>query len=251
MRRTAALLTSLLVASLTPLAAQQAVFVGVVTDSLTRDPLAGASVLVLEQGITAATDERGRFELDGVTDGDLTILIQRLGYRAGVVRIELVATRAVRVDLGSIALSPMVTELSPVVVEAEELNLKLRKVGFFRRMGSEKGTFLTREDIAKQNPARTSDLLRRIPGFRALADGSVAGTRGIPSMRRGFSSCGVDYYIDGVHADGSDIDVVIPTSIDGMEMYTGSASIPPAFRITGNPRCGVVVIWTREGGRSP
>jgi hypothetical protein len=96
--------------------------------------------------------------------------------------------------------------------------------------------------------------MRRIPGFNVTAEGgtfSVSGGRGVPSISQGFSRCHIDYYIDGVHADGAIIDDVLPTSIAAMEVYSGSATIPPSFRVSGNPRCGVVVIWTKTGGSRP
>lgn len=251
MCRTGLILTALLLATLCPLAGQQATFVGVVTDSLTGDPLAGAYVSVLGQEIIVVTGVNGRFELSGVTSGDMTVVIRRAGFRAGAVEFEITVTRAVTVDLGAIALSPLVVELDPVVVEGTEVDRKLTSVGFFQRMGTEHGTFLTREEIARRNPRNTSELIRRIPGFRVAADGSVTSTRGVPSVSQGFSTCDIDYYIDGVHADGSLVDDVLPNAIAAMEVYTGTATIPPAFRISGNPKCGVVVIWTRSGGTRP
>jgi hypothetical protein len=234
-----------------PLSAQRATFVGVVKDSASGLPVAGAWVEVVEQGIAATTDSGGRFELAGITGGHLTVRVRRLGYSAGEVALELTVTRTVTVDLGDIAMSPVATELDPVVVAAEAMNDRLLEVGFFRRKDTEAGTFLTHEDIAQQNPRWTSELLRRIPGFRVAVGGYVSSGRGVPSIREGFSQCGVQYYVDGVHADGSNLDTVLPRAIAGMEVYTGAASIPTKFRVSGNPRCGVVLIWTQSGGRSP
>jgi len=193
----------------------------------------------------------GRFALAGLTSGNVTIEIRRPGFRIGTVSFEIAVTRAVTVDLGTVVLSPLVVELDPVVVEAAEVEQKLHRVGFFQRMSVEHGTFLTREDIAKQDPRNTSELVRRMPGFQVGTGGMVSSRRGVPGMAQGFSTCDIEYYIDGVHADGSRVDDVLPNAIVAMEVYTGAATIPPAFRVAGNPRCGVVVIWTRTGGRRP
>ncbi len=249
--RQAVLLAAILCVSAIPLAAQRGTFVGVVRDSATGLPVPDATVEVLEQGIVAVTDSGGRFRLERVSAGHFTIRFQRLGYSPGTVGLEFTATRFITVDLGEITVAPVATELDPVVVEAEALNERLSEVGFFRRRQTEKGTFITREDIVRQDPATTSELLRRVPGFRVFVDGTVSSVRGVPSISDGFSRCGVQYYIDGVHADGSDLNTVIPRAIAGMEVYTGAASIPPNYRVSGNPRCGVVLIWTRSGGRSP
>jgi hypothetical protein len=158
------------------------------------------------------------------------------------------AVRSATVDLGAVAMLPIATELSSLVVTGEEPNGKLRQVGFYHRRQFEAGTFFTQADIAKENPTLTSDLFRRIPGFRIFTDGSIASTRGIPSISRGFGMCEVDYYIDGLHMMAPNVDVVIPTSISAMEIYRGAASIPLLFRRSSNPKCGVVAIWTRDGG---
>jgi hypothetical protein len=250
MRLTALLATHFALAGV-PLGAQQATFVGSVRDSATGLPVADATVEILEQAIAATTDSDGRFWLSGVSGGNLTIRVRRLGYAAGTVTLEFSVTRPVTVDLGDFTISPVATELDPVVVEAEELNHRLEQVGFLRRRQTETGTFFTQEEIAQLNPHQTSELLRRVPGFRVHISGEVSSTRGAPSIRDGFSQCGVQYYIDDVHADGSDLNTVIPRAIAGMEIYTGAASIPPKYRVAGNPKCGVVLIWTRSGGRSP
>ncbi len=230
-----------------PVAAQRATFVGVVLDSLTGAPLVGASVGVVEQGLATVADERGHFELPGISRGKFTILIRHAGYQAGTVGLELTETRPVRVDLGSIALAPLVFRLDPIRVEAEAVNRKLQKVGFFHRRSSADGTFLTWEDIRDQDVLNTSQLFRRIPGFRTLQDGSIASGRGIPSVSNAASHCQVNYYIDGVHTAAASIDVVLPAAIAGVEVYSGAATIPPSYRATGNPKCGAVLIWLRDG----
>ncbi len=248
MRRTGVFLTVFLLATSLPLFGQHATFVGVVTDSLTGVPLAGAFVLLVGNENTFVTGVDGRFSLAGVGSGDATVEIRRPGFRVGTVAFEITVTRAVTVDLGAVYLSPLVVELDPIVVEGTEIDRKLSRVGFFQRMGSEHGTFLTRQEIARRSPRNTSELVRRIPGFQVQTDGSVSSRRGVPGMNQAFSPCQIEYYIDGVHADGSMIDDVLPNAIAAMEVYTGAATIPPAFRISGNARCGVVVIWTRTGG---
>jgi len=249
MHRTVLPLIALLLASVSPTLAQEAKFVGVVIDSLTGDPLAGVLVRLSGHDESVLTGLDGRFELGGVTSGELSVEVLRPGFRPGSVQMEIRVSRAVTVDLGALVLSPLAVELNPVVVEATEVEAKLSRVGFFQRMSTEQGTFLTRDEIAQQNPRRTSELFKRIPGFQVAGDGMVSSRRGIPGMSQGFSRCNVEYYIDGVHADGSRVDDVMVHAIVGMEVYTGAATIPQAFRVAGNARCGVVVLWTRTGGR--
>jgi hypothetical protein len=233
--------------TVTPVAAQRATFTGIVLDSVTAAPLSGVLVSVLGRSIVAVTDEAGRFELRGVPNGAVSIAARRLGYIAGRMDLEVSLAHDAAVDLGSVTLAPAVVLLDPVTIEESVRNERLEDVGFFDRMRTESGTFITHEDITKQNPSRTSDILRRVAGFRTLVSGDIASGRGVPTTSRWMSLCGVEYYIDGVHSEAPTIDVVIPSSILGIEVYSGSATIPPAFRISGNAKCGVIAIWTHDG----
>lgn len=243
-----ALLFTVLLFTVPGLQAQRVTLVGVVRDSLTGSPIQGVTVWVPQQALATRSSSTGGFTLQGVEAGQFEILFRQVGYRVGSMALELTVERSTTVDLGVVGMVPIATELSPLVVTGEEPNDRLRQVGFYRRRRLEAGTFFTQADIAKENPTLTSDLFRRIPGFRVFTDGSVASTRGIPSISRGFGMCEVDYYIDGLHMMAPDVDVVIPTSISAMEIYRGAASIPPLFRRSNNPKCGVVAIWTRDGG---
>jgi hypothetical protein len=135
--------------------------------------------------------------------------------------------------------------LSPVVVEAPRVDERLHGVGFMSRMQALSGTFITREEIVKRNPRNTSDLLRRIPGFRVSEMGEVSAPRSTQTL-----CSGVDYFIDGVHADGSEIAFVLPRAVAGMEVYSSAAAVPIQYQLAAQPRCGVVLIWTIDGGRN-
>jgi hypothetical protein len=171
-----------------------------------------------------------------------------MGYEPWAVRLDVNVSRPTRFNLGSIALARAPVELDPLVVEAEQVRQALAVAGFFQRQRSEKGTFITRDEIEALDPQQTSHIIRRVPGFTVARNGRIVSTRGVPSLRQGFSECLVTYYIDGVESTSPSLDVVLPDVVAGIEVYTGSASIPPRFRGTGNPKCGVIAVWTRSGG---
>jgi len=255
MRNTGALLTTLFLATLGQLSGQQATLVGVVTDSLTGNTLADAYVHLPAQDITALTGSDGKFRLGGVASGDLTIEVRKPGFEPEPLHVDIEVIGAVTVDLGTIALAPLVVELDPIVVEDREVNQRLNRVGFYRRMNTEHGTFLTREEIARLNPSNTSELVARMPAFGATLGGAgnvAFGVRGTASIRQANSACLITYYVDGVRAEGAAVDEVLPNSIEAMEAYAGPATIPPQFRtFPGNPNCGAVILWTRTGRRRP
>jgi hypothetical protein len=248
MRPIALLAISVVATSLSPLSAQQVSFFGVVSDSVTGDPLAGVSVSIVGQAIEAFSNEEGHFEVAGVGGGTHTILLRSVGFQPWAVRLDVNVSRPTRFNLGSIDLPRAAVELDPLAVEADEVRRTLAVSGFLQRQRSEKGTFITRDEIAELDPQQTSHIIRRVPGFTVARNGRIASSRGVPSLRQGFSECFVTYYIDGVESTSPSLDVILPDAIAGIEVYTGSASIPPRFRGIGNPKCGIIAIWTRSGG---
>jgi Carboxypeptidase regulatory-like domain/TonB-dependent Receptor Plug Domain len=231
-------------------ASQQATFLGTVTDSVTGLPLPGATVSFVESARASITDDAGSFTIAGIESGLHTILIRALGYEPWGMRMQVTVTDGMEVEIGHILLVPQSARiLDPIEVEGEAAHRSPGFTGFEHRMRTEEGTFITVEDIRRIAPQNTADLLKRVPGFRTLASGTVASTRGIPSMKDGFDLCSVDYFVDGVHTVMESVDNIMPNAIAGIEVYRGSASIPAAFRGPGNARCGVVAIWTLDGLR--
>ena len=54
-------------------------------------------------------------------------------------------------------------------------------------------------------------------------------------------------YVDS--KDGRTLDIVDPSTVEGIEIYPGASTVPPQFNTReGNTICGVIVIWTRVPG---
>ena len=116
-----------------------------------------------------------------------------------------------------------------------------------------------------------------VPGMR-LGGTTVGGRRTVVSTRalRGWGSCPVQVFVDGFHmnrriirrAEGitaalvdssggaifneesdpnfSIDDHIVPSSIEGIEVYKGTSDVPAEFW-TPDAMCGTVVIWSRRG----
>lgn len=231
-----------------PLTAQKAAFIGIVADSASGSTLSGISVTAVEAQRQTTTDNQGRFRLEGIETGLHTVLVRGMGYEPWALRFNLTVVPGMEVDLGRVVLTGQpALELDPIAVEGEEYLNNPSFQAFQRRMRTEKGTFFTASDIAAEAPARTSDLLRKVQGFRTLGNGDIASTRGIPSIMDGFSQCTVAYYVDGVHASLTTLDNVNPNALAGVEIYRGAASTPHIYQGVGNSKCGVVAVWTKGG----
>jgi TonB family protein len=224
--------------------------------------LVGAIVeLRADQGAPkrASTDADGAFRFADLAPGQVELRIRRVGFKPETLQVEVP-----QVDGGAVIvpLERVAQALAGVVVRAQSRTVASITPfsAFERRRTAGLGRFVTRADIDKRRPQRTSDLFRSVPGvvmvqgdagtlvpqFRnSMTAGSVS--RGSP----GQSTCAPFYWMDGtpLGALALDLDAIPPGAIEGIEVYSGIATVPAALRGgVSNAVCGVIAVWTRRGG---
>ena len=132
------------------------------------------------------TDQEGHFAAVLEEAAEVYLSVSRLGYTGAV--SEGIAlregTRRIEVLLPEEAIP-----LEPVIVVVDGRVPLLERVGFYQRAVAHPGSFIQRDDVAAVAPARTSDLLGRVPGVRVATDTSGGvirrrGRRGIVVGRR-------------------------------------------------------------------
>lgn len=212
---------------------------GVVRDSAGA-PIAGVDVAIAGSGMRSRTNDSGAYRIAGLAPGPATLTARRIGYRAFSEALRLRDGDALRVD---IRLSMSAALLSGIQVTAPREPYEARLAGFYSRMEHHVGRFVTRERIDRANNANLSALLREIPGVQIGANsmqGRVIRLRG--------ADCPPLVFIDGFPASAGefDLDMIEPQSVEGVEVYSGSASVPPEFSGPRDlDRCGVIAIWSR------
>ncbi len=198
----------------------------------------------LRSGITTVTDADGAFRFDQLPDGAARLVVRRLGFRPETLSVEVPQLPGGPV---AVLLERVAQPLTPVFVR-EARRTQPMASGFDRRRTSGFGHFITRADIERENPQRTTDLLRRVPGLTfSSPDGSpMARFRGGTSGARG---CEAVYFLDGspLGSGGLDVDAIPPSSIEAIEVYNGAATVPAALRTVMAPGgCGAVALWSRR-----
>lgn len=206
-----------------------------VRDAVSAEPLARVEVRVGGLGVEGVTNERGELHLRAVPAGERTVEATLLGYAPG--RASIVIPAEGRAEI-AIELEPSPVELDAVEVVAE--GGLLEQHGFFERRERGQGTFFTRAEIDRKRPRYLSDVLRGVPGISLTP--TRTGARA--ALRGARPGCAIQYYLNGIHAPHFDVDQVLPNDVEGLEIYRGAATIPPAFN-RGTAVCGVVLIWTR------
>ena len=213
-------------------------------------PLAEARVRVVGTDLATTTRADGAFHVTSVPAGRQQLQVLMVGYAPTTMAIEIVAGDTLRVSL--------VLELLPLetVTVTADPNFFVGMAGFAERKARGLGRYFTREEIQVMQPRQLTDVLRRVPGMQIeTVVGGLSG--GSPTARTGRNitganaPCVVGYYLNGsplpVSADISINNFVAADDVAALEVYTGSAQIPPEFNSSlRGARCGVVAIWTRS-----
>jgi TonB family protein len=218
---------------------------GSVKDSL-GTPIAGARITIGGTTLVAESDDNGEFQLAKAAAGTISIRVRRIGFQPDTVRIDVIAGKTIPAD---IVLARIAVELDPLIVVGRR-NQTGPFAGFYGRLSRGMGHFLTREQIDKRNPMNMTDLFRMIPGARVESRGMgnqvvrFRGSRNPPLV-----------WLDGtpLYAGEFNLDSFDPRSFEGVEIYSGPASVPAEF--LGNRAIsstgGTIILWTRQGELRP
>ena len=216
-----------------------AVLIGSVRDT------AGAAISLAQLSIGSVrvlSDSAGRFTFASLPAGSVLISIRRLGFEPDSARVEVGQGR---VDSVHFTLVMLPGKLPGIVADAEAEE-RLRLADFYRhRDAGNGGYFFNRRELNATRVFRVSDVVRRVPGVRLIPDRS-----GRLQLRMARSlNCAPDVWIDGLRAEGMNIDDVSLQDVQALEIYRGPAGLPPEYNNRlGRPGCGAVVIWTRLPG---
>jgi hypothetical protein len=238
-------------------------FMGFVSDSARR-PITGVEVLLPGLTKSVLTGERGAFLLRDVPAGSHRVVVRHVGYGPVDTVLTFGANQTVTKDV----ILAHLTVLDSVLVSAPPPWLR----DFEDNRGLGLGHFFTRDDLAKQEDRRLSEVLAAVSSLQVVqgAGGNkawVATRRGIPSLSRecvglegrgtpdqSCNFCYAQVYLDNalLYAGGSrgevpNINRFWAGDIEAIEYYAGGAQTPAKYNNL-NSNCGVIVIHTR---RSP
>jgi hypothetical protein len=207
----------------------------------------------------ARSDSAGRFRLALGTATSVVLHVRKIGYRADSIPIDASDDRIAR-----IALDPGIATLASVVVKDSTIS------GFERRARrSAGGHFIRLTDIEREQPVRTTDLFRAIPGLSFADSDGVLRVISQRNVRRTMPSsgrlmvggdtvhvpasdaerCAIRVALDGHLTDaGFSVNDVRPADIVAIELYVGAATIPIEFSsVRHGAPCGLIMIWTKMG----
>jgi hypothetical protein len=204
-------------------------------------PLSGAQIIVWGSGIVTVTGDDGTFTLSGLAAGTQTVETHYLGYTPAEKVVDLTSGRVVSV---TVTLNDRVNLLSAVTVYGKHKGPLKGLAGFLERRALGFGRFITQADIAKQRPARFTDILQGIPEIKVIPTGNIHYTLVSTSGSALGGPCHPEVYINGTRlVNVDDLDQFLePADVVGVEIYNGLSDTPAEFQ--GKGLCGTVVIWT-------
>ena len=213
---------------------------GIVRDTL-GGAIQGAQLSIQGTNATAISDAGGEFRFQRVPAGTVVIAARRLGFRPGNATVEhgTAAETVVEIRLA------VVPEVLPTVEVRRKPEVSdARLAGYNARREKRVGHFVTREHLDRTDSPRFADVLRSIPGvvvrpLRGSGGGRTVSIRG---------NCSPLVFFDGFpSASGAmDLDMVDLSTVEGIEVYSGIATVPVEFlSVQGGERCGVIAIWSR------
>lgn len=236
-----------------PLEAQ--IVTGFVRDAASGAPIEGALVrLLAADGAvvgSSLSDAEGWFALESREPGAYLLEAQRIGYRtsrAGPLSLAPGVDREVELRL-----SPQAVRLDSMTVTVEARRQRLESAGFYQRKKVGEGVFIERDEIERRRPESVPALLqgrrgvvvmaRQGGGLRVVLRGGVSFSLAAEQF------CAPRVYVDGMAVDSLDLEREIhPDQLEGVEVYATPATVPPQYG-GAYAACGVLLFWTRPGGR--
>lgn len=206
----------------------------------TDAPLAAARVELLGTRKVAITDSAGRFQVDGLPPGVVVVRVRYLGL----------GDQRWKVPLRAGTSTSIVFRVSLGVIPVPAVHVTVKRViwpqmrGFEYRMKHDDGVFITRDEIARRQPQKISDLMRTVPGITFAPPTTEFGDTRV-LMGHGRLQCTPTLYLDGHRVTAFRLDDFIPEHIEAIEVYTRMSTVPGQFRI-GPARCGAILLWSRN-----
>lgn len=213
---------------------------GRVLDAKTGAGIGEATVTLPSAGLAAVTDAEGSFELSRVPPGRRGIEVLHASYAKQRTCLSVPIARSVLLIL---TLDPEPIPVAPLSVRIEDVRPRwLEGTGFYRRREAAHGIFITRQEIAEEDPSRLTELFRGRLGVAVQGDQLVPRHAPTTMLTR---ECPIQYFVDGRRMPlPLGLNTFQAGDVEAIEAYFGAPRLPAQFNV-GRAACGAVVIWLR------
>ncbi len=190
---------------------------GTVTDSLARSPLIGVNVFLVGSGLGCATDVDGQYRINGIPLGRHTLRVSSIGY----------APKEVRVNITSSALVLMNFELSPTVIQGQEVVVTAQMRGQVAAMNNQitsntMVSVVAADRIRELPDANAAEAIGRLPGISLKRDGGEANQvviRGMEPKLNLTTVNGIKMPATSTTNRSVDLSMVSSDALEGIEVF--------------------------------
>ncbi len=205
---------------------------GIVADSVTQEPLIGASVFIVGTSLGAATDLQGEYKIPNIPEGTYKIRVSYIGYQTKTVEVPLKGNRSIELFF---QLSTGVIEGKTIVVTSQALG---QAAAINQQLNANTIVNVVSEQKIKELPdVNAAEAIGRLPGVSILRSGGEANK----VILRGLSDKYTTVTIDGIQiastdeADrGLDLSTISQSSLAGIELYKALTPDKDADAIAGS-----------------
>lgn len=215
------------------LARQSASLSGTVADQ-GGNPVAGATVYVLNTGRAAITDNQGNFAISGLTAGRYTLRITAVGF-AAILKETGTGETGTRFTMAESA-----NQLDAVLVSAQKKDEWLQHVPF-------SVTALSAQQVTNFRLWNSKQLTAIVPNLYSADPGDGRNVTSIRGITTTSYDPAVATYIDGVNQFGLDTYIPQLFDVERIEVLRG----PQGTLYGRNAMGGVINIITRQPGNEP
>ena len=229
---------------------------GAIQDTLGQ-AIEGAQVEIIGLDRVATTPGSGAYRFDGIKPGKYWVIARRIGYQPLKAALTFVPGDDRQIVF---QLVPLPYNLPEVKVRAENKKWERQYRDFvWRSRSSQRGHFLTRDDIEHSHTTFLGDAVRRYLPFVSSEAfftpfypdpfARVGGREGMgwASSRASFDrACSPAVSLNGVPpTSGWAVNDFRPDDVEAVEVYRSGSHVPIEFLNYGGAPCGLVVVWTR------
>lgn len=210
----------------------QSTITGVVTDSVAKDPLIGASVHLLGTAFGSAVDIEGNYRISKVPAGNYTIRVSYIGYKTKEQKISLKENEILKLNFQLVA---DVIQGQEVVVSAQAIG---QAAAINQQITSNTIINVISEQKIKELPdANAAESIGRLPGVSIIRSGGEASKiilRGMSDKYTSVTIDGVRMASTDVESRGLDLSTISQNSLAGIELYKALTSDKEADAIAGS-----------------
>jgi outer membrane receptor protein involved in Fe transport len=195
----------------------QGVLRGTVTDSLTRTAMVGANVFIVGTGLGCATDVDGQYRINGISLGRVTLKVSSIGY----------APKEVRVNITSGTPIQMNFELSPTVIQGQEVVITAQMRGQVAAMNNQitsntMVSVVAADRIRELPDVNAAEAIGRLPGISLQRSGGEANQvviRGMEPKMNLTTVNGIKMPATSTTDRSVDLSMVSSDALEGIEVF--------------------------------